>query len=94
MSRSKTPTLPWAIPMYQQMQESLHANLADSSLPPRMHKAIKKGLAKLGHYYDLAKLNHFNIIATGKCLHIPSIEIFLTINGSNSLPFGLVLILV
>src|ERR1700720_4281775 len=69
MSRSKTPTLPWAIPMYQQMQESLHTNLADSSLSPRMHRAIKKGLAKLGHYYDLAKLNHFNIIATSKCLH-------------------------
>ncbi|KAH9024612.1 hypothetical protein EDB85DRAFT_1894233 [Lactarius pseudohatsudake] len=64
MSRSKTPTLPWAIPMYRHMQESLHANLADSSLPPRMHRAVKKGLAKLGHYYDLAKLNHFNIIAT------------------------------
>src|ERR1700720_2053388 len=69
MSRSKTPTLPWAIPMYQQMQESLHTNLADSSLSPRMHRAIKKGLAKLGHYYDLAKLNPLNIIATSKCLH-------------------------
>ena len=80
--------------MYQQMQESLHADLANSSLPPCMHRAIKKGLAKLGHYYDLAKLNHFNIIATGKCLHIPSIEIFLTINGSDSLPSGLALILV
>jgi hypothetical protein len=94
MSRSKTPTLPWAIPMYQQMQESLHANLADSSLPPRMHRAIKKGLAKLGHYYDLAKLNHFNIIATSKCLHITSPEISLTINGSDSLPSSIMLILV
>jgi len=94
MSRSKTPTLPWAIPMYQQMQESLHTNLADSSLSPRMHRAIKKGLAKLGHYYDLAKLNHFNIIATSKCLHITSSEIFLTINGSDSLPSSITLIVV
>ena len=65
MSQSKAPTLPWAIPMYQHMQESLHANLADPSLPPRMHRAIRKGLVKLEHYYDLAKLNHFNVIATG-----------------------------
>ena len=64
MSWSKTPTLPWAILMYQQMQESLHTNLADSSLSPHMYRAIKKGLAKLGHYYDLTKLNHFNIIMT------------------------------
>jgi hypothetical protein len=62
--------LPWAIPMYQHMQESLHANLADTSLPPHMHRAVKKGLVKLGHYYDLAKLNHFNIIATGEYFHI------------------------
>jgi len=79
MSRSKTPTLPWAIPMYHQMQESLHANLADSSLPPRMHRAVKKGLAKLGHYYGLAKLNHFNIIATSKRLQIFLPKTFLTI---------------
>jgi hypothetical protein len=70
MSKSKTPTLPWAIPMYQHMQESLRDNLADTSLPPRMHQSIKKGLAKLEHYYDLAKLNHFNIIATGEYFHI------------------------
>jgi len=88
------PTLPWAILMHQQMQESLDTNLADSSLPPHMRRAIKKGLAKLGHYDNLTKLNHFNIITTSKCLHIPWIKIFLTINGSNSLPFGLVLILV
>lgn len=56
--------------MYQHMQESLHDNLADTSLPPRMHRSVKKGLAKLEHYYNLAKLNHFNIIATGKYFHI------------------------
>lgn len=66
MSRSKTPTLPWAIPMYQHMQESLNANLADSSLSPRMHKAIRIASAKLNHYYDMAKLNHFSVLATGE----------------------------
>jgi hypothetical protein len=76
------------------MQESLKANLADSALPPRMHRAVRKGLAKLGHYYDLAKLNHFNIIATSKHLHICLPEIFLTINGSNSFPSGITFILV
>ena len=54
----------------------------------------KKAFAKLGHYYGLAKLNHFNIIATSKCLHISLPEIFLTINGSDSLPSGIMLILV
>jgi hypothetical protein len=66
MSRSKTPTLPWAIPMYQQMQESLEANLDDTALPPRMHNAITAALVKLKHYYDMAKMNHFNILATSK----------------------------
>ena len=94
MSWSKTPTLPWAIPMYQQMQESLHANLANFSLPPCMHRAIEKGLVKLGHYYDLAKLNHFYIIATSKCLLITLPEISLTSNGSDSLPSSITLILV
>ena len=55
--------LPWVIPMYQQMHESLHANLANSSLLPRMHRAVKKGLAKLGHYYDLAKLFNLQVLA-------------------------------
>jgi len=68
--------------MYQQMQESLHANLADSSLPPHMHRAVKKGLAKLGHYYSLTKLNHFNIIAAGKHLQISLLKTFLMIMES------------
>jgi hypothetical protein len=80
--------------MYQQMQESLNTNLADSALPPLMHRAVRKGLAKLGHYYDLIKLNHFNIIATSKHLHICLPEIFLTINRSDSLPSSITFILV
>jgi len=70
--------LPWAILMYQQMQESLHTNLADFSLPLCMHRAVKKGLLKLGHYYDLTKLNHFNIIVTSKHLEISLPQISLT----------------
>ena len=34
---------------------------------------------KLGHYYSLAMLNHFNIIVTGKHLQISLLETFLTI---------------
>jgi hypothetical protein len=59
--------LPWAIPMYQQMQESFEANLDDTALPPRMHNVITAALVKLKHYYDMAKMNHFNILATSKC---------------------------
>lgn len=66
MSRSGTPTLPWAIPMYQLMQESLASNIVDNSLPSRMRTACRKALDKLEHYYDIAKSNHFNVLATSK----------------------------
>lgn len=52
--------------MYQLMQESLKSNIEDESLPSRMHYACGKALGKLEHYYDIAKSNHFNVIATGK----------------------------
>lgn len=63
--------------MYQHMQESLRDNLADPSLPPRMHRAIRKGIVKLEHYYDMAKLNHFNVIATGKYFCVSLANAFL-----------------
>ena len=50
--------------MHQQMQASLQANLAGSLLPPLVHRALKKGLAQLEHYYSLAKLNHFKLVST------------------------------
>jgi hypothetical protein len=56
--------------MYQHMQESLEAHLNDVTLPPRMHNAIALALAKLTRYYDMAKLNHFNILATSKYCHL------------------------
>jgi hypothetical protein len=52
--------------MYQHMQESLEGQLNDATLSPCMHSAITVALAKLTHYYDMAKLNHFNYIATSK----------------------------
>ena len=66
MSRSKTPTLPWAILMYQQLRESLQANLGNRSLPLRMHHAVTNALLKLDQYYNMAKTNHFNVLATSK----------------------------
>ena len=66
MSRSGTPTLLWAIPMYQLMQESLTDNIVDHSLPSHMRTACRKALDKLEHYYDMAKSNHFNILAMSK----------------------------
>jgi hypothetical protein len=52
--------------MYQHMQESLEVHLNDMTLPSHMNNAIALASAKLTHYYDMAKLNHFNILATSK----------------------------
>lgn len=52
--------------MYQHMQESLEGHLDNITLPLCMHSAITIALLKLKHYYDMAKLNHFNILATSK----------------------------
>ena len=52
--------------MYQLMQESLAANIVDHSLPSHMCTACWKALDKVKHYYDMAKLNHFSILAMSK----------------------------
>jgi hypothetical protein len=73
--------------MYQHMQESLEAHLNDTTLPPRMHSAIKVALAKLTRYYDMAKLNHFNILATSKYFRLSMLTI-ISKPASNSSPSG------
>lgn len=66
MSQSGTPTLPWAILMYQLMQESLTSNIVNNLFSSHMCTTCRKVLDKLEHYYDIAKLNHSNVLATSK----------------------------
>jgi hypothetical protein len=61
--------------MYQHMQESLEAHLNNMTLPPRVRSAIAVALAKLTHYYDMAKLNHFNILATSKYFRLSVLKV-------------------
>ena len=61
MSQLGTPTLSWAIPMYQLMQESLAANIVDHSLPSRMCTACWKALDKVEHYYDMAQITSVSL---------------------------------
>ncbi|KAI0061285.1 hypothetical protein BV25DRAFT_1805777 [Artomyces pyxidatus] len=64
MSRSKTPTLPWVLPMYEHMRLSLTSRVSDESLPLSLREGIAAGLEKLMHYYDLARGSQFPVIAT------------------------------
>ena len=57
------------IPVWQESLQILN-DLTGQRGNRQNYRAVKKGLAKLGHYYGLTKLNHFNIIATGKHLQI------------------------
>jgi hypothetical protein len=65
MSRARTPTLPWAIPCYHRMRQSLSNNIEKQELPDNLRRAAAAGLARLNHYYELALENHYNIVATG-----------------------------
>jgi hypothetical protein len=65
MSKSGSPTLPWAIPCYHRMQRALRLNIEDSKLPVDLRTAVAAGLARLDYYYTKAKVNHYNIVATG-----------------------------
>jgi len=51
--------------MYQLMQDSLQASITNPELGPRLRHAAATGLRKLEHYYEFARKNHFNILATG-----------------------------
>jgi len=69
MSKSGSPTLPWAILCYHCMQHALHSNIEDPKLPVNLCNAAAAGLARLDYYYSKAKANHYNVVATGICLN-------------------------
>lgn len=64
MSRSNTPTLPWAIPMYHCMQTALQSAASDKGINQKLQQACAVGLRKLRHYFRMAQRNHFNTLAT------------------------------
>ena len=64
MSKSGSPTLPWAIPCYHRMQRALRSNVEDSNLSVDIRSAAAAGLARLDYYYSKARANHYNVIAT------------------------------
>ena len=61
--------------MYQHMQESLEAHLNDITLPLHMRSTIAVTFTKLMYYYDMAKLNHFNIIVTSKYFCLSALKV-------------------
>ncbi|KAJ7348431.1 hypothetical protein DFH08DRAFT_698294 [Mycena albidolilacea] len=64
MSKSKTPTLPWVLPMYEQMLQHLTKASEDAGLPSALQLAAGAGLVKLKHYYNKAQNCQFYVIAT------------------------------
>lgn len=66
MSRSRTPTLPYVLPMYETMRKSLDDSARDASLEPLVRNAAAAGLEKLEVYYQYARSSHYVIIATSK----------------------------
>ncbi|KAG2362383.1 hypothetical protein BDR07DRAFT_1284816, partial [Suillus spraguei] len=64
MSRSNTPTLPWAIPMYHRMETALQSAALDRGISQKLQQACAVGLRKLRHYFGMARHNHLNTLAT------------------------------
>ena len=52
------------------MQRALRSNVEDNKLPVDLRAAAAAGLARLDYYYSKAKMNHYNIVATGISLLI------------------------
>ncbi|KAJ6484240.1 ribonuclease H-like domain-containing protein, partial [Mycena sanguinolenta] len=63
MSRSRTPTLPWVLPMYEGMLKHLRSAQYDALLPS-LRSAAVEGLQKLEEYYSKACDSQLNIVAT------------------------------
>lgn len=62
MSMARTPTLPWALPMYEHMRVEL-VDAIDLTNEPTIKAAAQAGLTKLMQYYDKALQNESNIVA-------------------------------
>jgi hypothetical protein len=74
MSKSGSPTLPWAIPCYHCMQHALCSNIEDSNLSVDIYSAAS-GLACLDYYYSKARANHSNVIATSTHFNLMHVQL-------------------
>ncbi|KAJ6474928.1 hypothetical protein C8R45DRAFT_790942, partial [Mycena sanguinolenta] len=63
MSRSRTPTLPWVLPMYEGMLKHLREAQFEARFPS-LRNAAAAGLEKLEQYYSKACDSQLNIVAT------------------------------
>ncbi|KAJ6613728.1 hypothetical protein B0H10DRAFT_2270506 [Mycena sp. CBHHK59/15] len=64
ISHSKTPTLPWVLPMYEHMLKHLRTCKTNEELPMPHCIAAVAGLEKLETYYLKARQCQLNVIAT------------------------------
>ncbi|CDO77912.1 hypothetical protein BN946_scf184727.g1, partial [Trametes cinnabarina] len=64
MSYAGRPTLPFVLPVYEQMRKSLQAHVEDATLPPPLRNAVAAGLLKLQEYYQYAKESQYTVVAT------------------------------
>lgn len=75
MSHSKTPTLPWVLPMYEHMDRHLKKHIADDSQLPLLRVAAVAGMQKLNKYHTMARDCQYNVIATRMYLSIHCLPI-------------------
>ncbi|CDO75398.1 hypothetical protein BN946_scf184855.g1 [Trametes cinnabarina] len=72
MSHARQPTLPFVLPVYEQMRVSLEEHARNVTLAPPFRNAAAAGLEKLNQYYSEAKASQYTVIAT--VLH-PSLRV-------------------
>ncbi|KAF7305351.1 hypothetical protein HMN09_00787000 [Mycena chlorophos] len=64
MSQAGTPTLPWVLPLYEDMLDHLKQCRDDLKLPFQIRTGTAAALGKLEHYYELAQKSQFNVVST------------------------------
>lgn len=65
MSHAGRPTLPFVLPVYEQMRKALQVHVDNEALNPTLRNAVAAGLLKLHEYYSYAKSSHYTMVATG-----------------------------
>lgn len=67
MSLAKVPTLPHTLPLYEHILSTLKDAASSTANKPELQQlniGIRRGLDKFMGYYNMARNNHFYIIAT------------------------------
>jgi hypothetical protein len=64
MSSASQPTIPFVLPMYEQMDRHLLSSSTDDKLAPVLRKAALVGRAKLLKYKTPAQANHYYRMGT------------------------------